>query len=173
MATWVALLRGINVGTAHRVAMAELRTLLGDELGFDDVRTLLNSGNVVFAAGGSAAAHEKTLATELEAHFGFPIPTVVRSAASVRSALERNPFAGAPEKELHIVFVSAKPPLPAPDAIAPDELSWSAKDRVVHLRVRNGLAGSKIGDLGKAGDVVATSRSVATVTKLVELADRP
>lgn len=172
MATWVALLRGINVGTAHRVPMADLRTLLTDELGYADVRTLLNSGNVLFSAGGSAAAHEKTLTAELDAHFGFPIPTIVRSIASVRSALVSNPFTAAPVDELHIVFVSARPPLPSPDSIAPDEASWSAKDKVVHLRVRDGLAGSKIGDLGRTKGIVATSRTVQTVTKLVALADR-
>ena len=54
--THVALLRGINVGTAKRVAMANLRTMV-EELGYGDVRTLLNSGNVVFSATVAAARH--------------------------------------------------------------------------------------------------------------------
>ncbi|HZW81825.1 MAG TPA: DUF1697 domain-containing protein, partial [Candidatus Deferrimicrobium sp.] len=65
----VALIRGINVGRAKRVAMAELRALVED-LGYSDVRTLLNSGNIVFAAPGtdkldSAARIEETLSSRL------------------------------------------------------------------------------------------------------------
>ena len=168
MARWVALLRGINLGPSHKVPMAELRALLTDELGYEDVKTLINSGNVVFSAGGSAAAHEKRIARALEDRYGFPVPTIVRSVASVEKVLADNPFAGAPEKELHVVFVSAKPPMPAAEEIAPDEAAYGAK--VVYLRLPNGVAGSKVGDLGKKGDVVATSRTVATVKKLVALA---
>lgn len=168
MGRWVALLRGINLGPSHRVPMADLRALLTDELGYEDVRTLINSGNVVFTAGGSAAAHEKRIAAALESRFGFSVPTIVRSVASVRKVLADNPFAGSPEKQLHIVFVSAKPTMPDADEIAPDEAAYGAK--VVYLRLPNGVAGSKTGDLGKKGDVVATSRTVATVTKLVALA---
>ena len=167
MATWVALLRGINVGTAHRVAMAELRKVLADELGYDDVKTLINSGNVLFTTGGSAATHEKKIAAALETRFGFPVPTIVRSLASVRKALAVNPFADAPEKQLHMVFVSAKPPMPEPDDIEPDEAAYGAK--VVYLRLPNGVAGSKVGDLGRRSAIVATSRTVATVRKLVDL----
>lgn len=168
MARWAAFLRGINVGTAHRVAMADLRSLLTDELGYGDVRTLINSGNVVFTAGGSSSAHEQRIATALEQRFGFAIPTIVRSIASVREVLDANPFDGAPEKELHVVFVSAELAMPDPDAIAPDEAL--AGTGVVYLRVRKGLAGSTIGDLGKRRGVVATSRTAATVRKLLALA---
>ena len=169
MARWVALLRGINLGPSHKVPMADLRALLADDLGYEDVETLINSGNVVFTAGGSAGAHEKEIASALEERFGFPVPTIVRSVASVRKVLADNPFAGAPAKQLHIVFVSAKPAMPDPADIAPDEAVYGAK--VVYLRLPNGIAGGKVGDLGKGkGAPVATSRTVATVTKLVALA---
>ena len=169
MARWVALLRGINLGPSHKVPMADLRALLSDDLGYDDVKTLINSGNVVFTAGGSAGAHEKKIASAPERRFGFPVPTIVRSVASVKKVLADNPFDGAPDKQLHIVFVSAKPSMPAPEDIAPDEAVYGQK--VVYLRMPNGIAGGKVGDLGKAkGSPVATSRTVATVKKLVALA---
>ena len=63
MTTYVALLRGINVGKAKRIAMADLRALL-EGLGYTDVATLLNSGNVVFKVGGGAA---KRLAADISA----------------------------------------------------------------------------------------------------------
>ena len=168
MARFVALLRGINLGPSHKVPMADLRALLTDDLGYSEVATLINSGNVVFTASGSAATHEKKIAAALSSRFGFPVPTIVRSVASVRKALADNPFADAPEKQLHIVFVSAKPTMPSAEDIAPDEAVYGAK--VVYLRLPNGVAGSKTGDLGKKRDVVATSRTVATVKKLVALA---
>ena len=170
MARWVALLRGINLGPSHKVPMADLRALLTDSLGYDDVATLINSGNVVFTAAGSAGAHERAIADALSDRFGFPVPTIVRSVASVKKVLADNPFSDAPAKELHIVFVSAKPPMPSPADIAPDEAVYGSK--VVYLRLPNGVAGSKLGDLGKKGPIVATSRTATTVRKLVALAER-
>src|SRR5262245_54636991 len=89
---YVALIRGINVGHAKRVAMAELRALVED-LGCKDVRTLLNSGNVVFAAPGktaegAAARIEKGLAEEL----GVSAKVTVLSAAELAAALRANPL---------------------------------------------------------------------------------
>src|SRR5262245_8773555 len=88
----VALLRGINVGRAKRVAMAELRALV-EELGYGDVRTLLNSGNVVFttprAAPGDAGARiEKALAERL----GVSSRVTVLSAAELAAAVAANPL---------------------------------------------------------------------------------
>ena len=170
MTVWVALLRGINLGPSHKVPMADLRALLTDELGYDDVRTLINSGNVVFSAAGTATAHERKISAALQQRFGFPVPTIVRSVSSVQKVLAANPFDGAPETQLHVVFVSAKPAVPDASEIAPDEAVYGQK--VVYLRLPNGVAGGKVGDLGKKGDVVATSRTVATVRKLVALAER-
>ena len=86
----VALLRGINVGTAKRVAMADLRKMMGD-LGYTDVRTVLNSGNVVFraspGAGASAAALiEETLVLKL----GVAARATVLTAAEFGQIMEQN-----------------------------------------------------------------------------------
>src|SRR5207247_1514794 len=86
----VALIRGINVGRAKRVAMADLRVLV-EGLGYGDVRTLLNSGNVVFttprAAPGNAAARiEKALATEL----GVSARVTVLTAKELADAVSAN-----------------------------------------------------------------------------------
>ena len=66
---YVALLRGINVGTAKKVPIAELKTLFAGELGFEDVKTLLNSGNVVFSSTTPVSA--ETLERAFTARFGF------------------------------------------------------------------------------------------------------
>src|SRR5262245_12943081 len=92
MPTLVALIRGINVGTAKRVAMADLRKLVA-KLGFTDVRTLLNSGNVVFTSskadsGKAAARIEKAL----EEKTGVSARVLVVAAADVAAAVKENPL---------------------------------------------------------------------------------
>lgn len=92
MAIQVALFRGINVGKAKRIAMADLKALFGD-LGFADVQTLLNSGNVVFEAGRSSpAANARRIAAALERHAGFTANTLVVDDATLRAVVEGNPF---------------------------------------------------------------------------------
>ena len=82
----VALLRGINVGGNKKVPMAELRAL-GEKLGWRQVATYIQSGNVVFAGGGGAAAAERALEQAIEKRFGFPVPVVVRTAAQWRASV--------------------------------------------------------------------------------------
>lgn len=101
----VALLRGINVGKAKRVPMAELRALC-EELGWTDVRTLLNSGNVVYAGGrGTPDTDAKRLAKALESSFGFEVPVTVLSADEVLAAVAANPFPDADDPSR--LFVTA------------------------------------------------------------------
>jgi uncharacterized protein (DUF1697 family) len=88
----IALIRGINVGRAKRVAMAELRALIA-ECGFGDARTLLNSGNVIYAARGvspdeAAAVIEQALAARL----GVSARVIVLSAAELAAIIEENPL---------------------------------------------------------------------------------
>jgi uncharacterized protein (DUF1697 family) len=91
--THVALLRGINVGKAKRVAMADLRAVVSG-LGYADVRTLLNSGNVVFTAPARAAATD--LAPRIEraiaSKIGVTSRVTVLSANELRTVIEENPF---------------------------------------------------------------------------------
>lgn len=91
---YVALLRGINVGGHHKVPMAELRQLLED-MGFSEVNTLLNSGNVVFESEPAAEKFlEEKIATKLEQTFGFPVPVLIRPSDSMQEILSAEPFAG-------------------------------------------------------------------------------
>jgi uncharacterized protein (DUF1697 family) len=90
--THVALLRGINVGTAKRVAMADLRLWLG-ELGHAGVQTLLNSGNAVFAATGrtAPATHAARIEALLAGHLGFDVPVIVKPAQSIAATVASPP----------------------------------------------------------------------------------
>ena len=91
MATWVALLRAVNVG-GRKVPMADLRALC-EELGLEDVRTYIASGNVVFRSPlRSAARVRELLEPALEERFGFPVVVVVRSPTQLRAVVDGLPF---------------------------------------------------------------------------------
>lgn len=97
--TYIAFLRGINVGGHHKVPMADLRaifaTLKSEKSGskFTAISTLLNSGNVIFETTLTNIEQlETTISEQLEKTFGFPIPTQVRSAKMLMSLLASDPF---------------------------------------------------------------------------------
>jgi len=92
--THVALLRGINVGGRHKVPMADLRAL-ASELGFDDPRTCIQSGNLVFEATDSASRAAAALEAALAERFGFEVPTVAMEASALAKARRACPFAEA------------------------------------------------------------------------------
>ena len=106
---YAALLRGINVGGSRKVPMAELRTLL-TALGLDGVRTHLQSGQAVFAAG---HGDEDSLAAEItaaiEAHFGFPVDVIVRDHAYLKAVVDDCPFPAdtLEGRQLHVTDLSA------------------------------------------------------------------
>src|SRR5690242_1499389 len=87
----IAFLRAVNLGR-RTVPMARLRSVVADTFGVDDVRTYVNSGNVVFAATGSRSALERRLERVLEREFGFEVATFVRSAAELRRIVDAEPF---------------------------------------------------------------------------------
>jgi uncharacterized protein (DUF1697 family) len=92
--THVALLRGINVGTAKRVAMADLRALF-EELGYGDVRTLLNSGNVVFTARVSAKGEPASrIEKAIVRRTGVSARVLTRTATELERVVAKNPLLG-------------------------------------------------------------------------------
>ena len=113
MARYVALLRGINLG-GRRLKMDELRAAFA-ALGFAEAQTLLASGNVIFTADTDNDAQLKgQIESGLEAEFGFPVPTILRSQSQIETLVEADPATGIPahkDTKLHVSFLNA--PLPA------------------------------------------------------------
>ncbi|MCA8960261.1 MAG: DUF1697 domain-containing protein [Planctomycetes bacterium] len=173
MPTFVALLRGINVGKAKRVPMAELRSLL-EELGYDDVRTLLNSGNAVFAhTSRSATRHATDIARALESHFHFEVPVIVKSTADLRTIARQNSLAGPgvdPSKLLVIFPRAARPPASlarlATTVALPDRIAVG--ERAAYLHCPAGILTSPTAKraLDGLGETI-TTRNWSTVEKLL------
>jgi uncharacterized protein (DUF1697 family) len=104
MARWIALLRGINVGGRNAVPMAALRTLCAS-LGWRNVETFIQSGNVVFDADGPGAVLESALEKALQEAFGFAPAAIVRAAAAWTGMLAANPFTAESEAEPNRVLL--------------------------------------------------------------------
>lgn len=90
MGTWMAFLRGINLGK-RQVKMAELKACL-EAAGFSDIKTVVASGNVRLSAEGKAATIKQTLEQAIEARFGFAVGVVLRSEAELAAMLAGHPF---------------------------------------------------------------------------------
>lgn len=176
MTTWIALLRGINVGGHHRVPMAELRAGLTDA-GFGDVATYIQSGNVVVSSDGPAEAVAEGVATVIRERFGHEIPVVVRTAEELAAVFAANPF---PElvdepKRLHVFFCDR--PLAA-DALDGLDHAAHLPDRAevgpaeVYVAYAESMSASKLGTqvLDRILGTATTARNWNTVRKLADLA---
>jgi len=163
----------VNVGGRNRMAMTDLRACV-EAIGYRDVATHIQSGNVVFrtrsrSADAVAAALEEALARNL----GVATPVMVRTERQLTVALDADPFPGADPKALHIGFLREDP---APDAVAglaappgPDELRVIG--RQVHLHYPAGMGRSKMSGayLEKRLGVPLTVRNRAVTTALRDL----
>ena len=179
MARLIVLLRGINLGARNRLSMPELREALEDA-GYADVRTYLQSGNVVLTS--TAAA--KKVASECERliadGFGLEIAVVVRTRNELAKVVERNPLGRLAKdpKRYQVSFLEAKP---TAGTVRELEEVATGGEKVVSIGRElyawhpDGVARSKLWArlAGKSVGTTATARNWTTVTKLLELADAP
>src|SRR5262249_34464560 len=143
--TTVALLRAVNVG-GRKVSMAELRGL-AESLGYSEVRTYIQSGNLLFSSARkpAASALEEALATR----FGIEVDVVLRSGAELDRVLARNPFPKADPSRLHVGFMAAAPAASAVSSLdterfLPDEFAVAGAELYLHLP--GGMARTKLPD---------------------------
>jgi uncharacterized protein (DUF1697 family) len=175
---FVALLRGVNVGTSRRVPMGALRTTLSAS-GLHDVRTYLQSGNVVFSAEErSAPKLTRTIESSIEREFGLRVDTLVLACDIFARIAAENPFlqlAPTPdESSLHVAFMFETL---APEAFAARELPAGEGecallgDQAIYLLLPHGVGRSKLAaGLTRVG-VPTTSRNWRTVTTLVGMCE--
>ena len=179
MPTHIALLRGINVGGHKKIAMSDLRRFV-EGLGFDDVRSLLQSGNLVFrGTGPPGVGMERLLEVEAEERLDLRTTFLVRTAKEWGAVIERNPFGEATESDpAHLVVMFLKDPPPSDavfqlqSAIKGPEV-MRAVGRQLYIVYPAGIARSRLANklieekLGTQG----TGRNWNTILKLGVLAD--
>jgi uncharacterized protein (DUF1697 family) len=177
VARLIVLLRGINLGGRNRISMPELREALGDA-GFDDVRTYLQSGNVVLTTTAPATKVARECEQVIADRFGLEIDVVARTRNELAKVVERNPLKRVAKdpKRYQVSFLAAKPGPKlvrklADAAVPPEKLVTIGRE--LYAWHPDGVARSKLWAqlAGKGLGVTATARNWTTVTKLLELAD--
>ena len=176
MTRYALLLRGINLGRNRRIGMGPLRELLTAR-GYEGVRTLLQSGNVVLDTDRAAADLAGDVEQALEAEFGFPVPVVVRTGAELSAVLAADPLAGTwTDPTRHLVTFLAAEPDPAlvaalPEA-GPGDGAYRLVGRELYLWLPDGVSVSPIGKWrwDQLIGVPGTARNWTTVGKLATMA---
>jgi uncharacterized protein (DUF1697 family) len=175
--TYLALLRGINVAGHNKLAMPALRELV-TALGHTDVRTHLNTGNVVFTArrrGADALAAE--IADAITETLGLTVPVQLRTAAELTEIVANGPFAGRTENpaQLLVTFLAEPPDADAVAAartVAAEAEELTVLGREAYLFCPNGYGRTKLSNafLERKFRTLATTRNLAVVTALQALA---
>jgi uncharacterized protein (DUF1697 family) len=175
---YAVLLRGINVGRAKQVAMADLRATL-EGLGLESVTTLLRSGNAVFTAPRrSSRSLERDIERALKSELGLDSTCLVRTAAELRRVVAADPFGETASNGSRYLalFLSTQPTAAAlrehdPRALAPDEIRLG--DRVIYQWCPGGfMEAPALGPfVEKHLGVRTTGRNWNTVVKLLALLD--
>lgn len=177
MTSYVALLRGINVGGKNKVPMAELRELFAT-LGHEDVVSYIQSGNVVFTSTVKPAQAASDLAAAIVKEFGLRVPVIVRTRTELAKVITSNPYLkrGADSK-LHVTFLADRPSAAAikrldPDRCPPDE--FTVQGREIFMFMPNGMGRTKltIDYFEKRLGTQGTARNWNTVNKLLDLMPR-
>jgi uncharacterized protein (DUF1697 family) len=177
--TFVALIRGINVGGKKKIAMAELRSLFSS-LGFEDVVTYIQSGNVVFRSpAGDAHEIAANIEREINAALGMDPAVLLRTPGELEEIIARNPY-GPPRTDvskLHVVFLDRTPAAGAaqeldPERSPPDDFALLGRE--VYLHLPNGFGRSKltIDYFERRLGLRATARNWNTLLRLRELSRR-
>jgi uncharacterized protein (DUF1697 family) len=177
MPVYVCMLRGINVGGHKKVKMDQLRAAF-EALGFKQVKTYIQSGNVVFMAPKSSPARLcKKIETKIQTDFGHSVSAIIRSSDDMKQIVTRNPFlqdAGIDPEKLHVMFLSKAPESCALEKVIPLASPLQQLRCIGHelyLYLPNGVAESFV--MKKPVDrllgVVTTMRNWRTVNAIHQM----
>ena len=174
--TYLVLLRGINVGGRNVVKMADLRTKLS-KLGYTDVRTYIQSGNIAFEAAQSKAQIKKAVGYLFETSYTFVPEMVVLTGAELHRIVGACPYieeAAEEPKSVHVVFCDCPPPkaaLKLLDEVRAPQDAWSCTKAALYLRIPKGFARSRLADRAQRSlGVTTTARNWRSVLALQKLA---
>lgn len=178
MTTWIALLRGINVGGKKSVPMAELRGL-AESLDLQDVATYVRSGNLVFDSDEAATALVSRLEEAIADRFGFTVSVLIRDSASFHSIAESHPF----ERDendprfLVVAFLDREPAVKISEAIPaadyePDRASLQGTELYIHYPNGSGRSKLTLDVIERRAGVRGTARNWRTVQRLAEMSNR-
>ena len=176
LTTYIALLRGINVSGQRMIKMDELKKVLG-ELNFTNVRTYIQSGNIIFEVEKTDQDYlEKQIGEQILNYFGFPVSIVIRSRPELEKIHNSNPFLEKRNEPVDKLYVTFFPEEPDPDHLIkiegnlflPDEFVVSGRE--VYLFCPNGYGRTKLTNkfFENKLKVLATTRNRKTIEMLLK-----
>lgn len=173
MRTWIVLLRGVNVGGKHVLPMRQLRELL-DGTGFSDVRTYIQSGNIILRSDHDRAEQVGGAVTAaITREFDFDIRSFVLGPDQLKTAIDANPFPGAAGKALHLMFLDALPEpvdLDRLREVLPDNETVELRGDVLYVHTPDGFGRAVVAArLGRFVKVGMTARNLNSVLKIAEM----
>ena len=179
MPTYISMLRGINLLGHKRVEMARLREMF-EGMGFEQVRTYINSGNVVFKAGRSATSElSRSIEARMQAEFGFSVLVISRTAQELGRAIQGNPFVKESRSDPAKVFIGFMAQTPKADAVEKLRARATKAERVhgcdkeIYAYYMDGMGKARLlthGVLERVLGVATTMRNWNTVSRLYEMA---
>ena len=175
MGVYVAFLRGINLGPTNKISMPELREM-AEELGYTDVATYINSGNLIFVSAKKAAALEREISSAISKRFGNRIDVAVRTPAQLKKILADNPYPDGSPSQVTVAFLTKAAPADAKKkvaAMATEAEPFTFAGSEVYVHYSNGMGRSKLAEkFSSIIGVSSTVRNVNTVTKVLALCER-
>lgn len=173
MPTYISILRGINVSGQKKIKMADLKVLF-EKLGFINVQTYIQSGNIVFQFKETKAATlQQTIFNAIQKEYGFDVPNLILTPQEVESTLKNNPFKNI--EQVYFTFLSELPTQENIDKLAtynyPDEY-YELEGKIIYSHFPNGAGRAKMSNnfFENKLKVMATSRNLNTTKKLLEMA---
>lgn len=182
MSIYIALLRGINVGGKHRVNMAELKRTLEDA-GLQNVRTYIQSGNVLFESDGDETELYEKMEQEIEKRFGFPVPVILRTSQELQAIIDGCPFTAeevqtadlaSGVESLHICMLQSALTPEAADKLKSfpaggDRFAVCGRD--IYLLLQNGVHNSKLAAYILKIAASVTMRNFKTIRQLAMMTE--
>jgi uncharacterized protein (DUF1697 family) len=180
MTTFIALLRGINVGGKNKIKMADLKSMF-EAIGMSRVKTYIQSGNVLFESNQEEEAIRQKLEKEIEVTFGFSIKVILRTSQELKKVAENCPFsqdeiaaaeATAEGESLYVSFLLQEPSeegIKRIEAYKSETEEYKIVDRDMYLLFPQSILKSKLANNLQKLDVPVTVRNWKTVNKLVSL----
>ncbi|OSY87939.1 hypothetical protein WH52_07810 [Tenacibaculum holothuriorum] len=173
MNKYIVLLRGINVSGKNKIPMAELREVL-NTLGFQNVQTYIQSGNIVLDANESKIEVCSKIHLSIKEKFGFDIPVLARTPEEWKKTIDKYPFPIENEKIVAFSFLNKVPAQKEIEVKGINDDQYKIEDDMVYLYCSSGFGKTKLTNntIEKKLAVIATTRNYKTTIKLLELATK-
>jgi uncharacterized protein (DUF1697 family) len=140
MSSYISILRGINVSGQKKILMADLKSLY-EELGFSNIQTYIQSGNVVFEYQETKAEElQELIFKKIQSHYGFDVPNLILSPSNIQEALTKNPYQEI--EKMYFVFLAKTPTQENIDVLSSfnfDNEFYEIKDKVIYTHFQMGM----------------------------------